>query len=59
MDHQPAGQAIWPTSPKGTEHFDDYVEAVDWAQDYALANRDLMMRNRSCAVQGSGRAPAV
>ena len=21
--------------PEGTEHFDDYVEAVDWAQDYA------------------------
>ena len=26
-----------------TELFDDYVEAVGWAQDYALANRRLMM----------------
>jgi len=26
-----------------TELFDDYVEAVGWAQDYALANRQLMM----------------
>ena len=22
--------------PEGTEHFDDYVEAVEWAQDFAL-----------------------
>ena len=29
--------------PEGTEHFDDYVEAVDWAQDFALTNRELMM----------------
>lgn len=26
-----------------TELFDDYVEAVSWAQAYALANRELMM----------------
>ena len=25
------------------EHFDDYVEAVGWAQDYARANREEMM----------------
>ncbi|MBM0106433.1 RtcB family protein [Steroidobacter sp. S1-65] len=24
--------------------FDDYVEAVDWAQDYALLNRSMMMK---------------
>ena len=29
---------------EGADHFDDYVEAVDWAQRYARANRDLMMR---------------
>ena len=29
--------------PQGTEHFEDYVDAVHWAQDYALANRELMM----------------
>jgi tRNA-splicing ligase RtcB (3'-phosphate/5'-hydroxy nucleic acid ligase) len=28
---------------EGTEHFDDYVEAVGWAQRYALENRNLMM----------------
>ena len=31
--------------PQGTEHFEDYVRAVHWAQDYALANRELMMHN--------------
>ena len=30
--------------PEGTEHFDDYVKAVGWAQGYARANRDEMMR---------------
>ncbi len=44
--------------PQGTEHFEDYVRAVHWAQDYALANRDLMMRNLIAAVQASGEAPA-
>lgn len=29
---------------EGTDHFDDYVEAVHWAQDYALVNRREMMR---------------
>ena len=29
---------------EGAEHFDDYVEAVHWAQDYALENRRVMMR---------------
>ncbi|MFM0285075.1 RtcB family protein [Paraburkholderia megapolitana] len=28
---------------EGAEHFDDYVEAVDWAQDYASRNRQVMM----------------
>jgi tRNA-splicing ligase RtcB len=27
----------------GSEHFDDYVEAVSWAQDYAMANRREIM----------------
>jgi tRNA-splicing ligase RtcB len=44
--------------PQGTEHFDDYVRAVHWAQDYALANRELMMRNLIAAVRGSGLVPA-
>jgi len=29
--------------PEGSDHFDDYVEAVHWAQDFAMANRQLMM----------------
>ena len=29
---------------EGSELFDDYVEAVQWAQDYALLNRREMMR---------------
>jgi tRNA-splicing ligase RtcB len=28
---------------EGTEHFDDYVEAMTWAQDYAAENRRAMM----------------
>jgi tRNA-splicing ligase RtcB (3'-phosphate/5'-hydroxy nucleic acid ligase) len=28
---------------EGTEHFDDYVEAMQWAQDYAAENRRAMM----------------
>jgi tRNA-splicing ligase RtcB len=28
---------------EGTEHFADYVEAVEWAQRYAMRNRKLMM----------------
>ncbi len=40
--------------PEGTGHFDDYVEAVEWAQDYAHANRDLMMAEIIEAVRGAG-----
>ena len=28
---------------EGSEHFDDYVQAVGWAQDFARANREVMM----------------
>ena len=28
---------------EGTDHFDDYVEALNWAQDYAWENRQVMM----------------
>ena len=27
---------------EGAEHFDDYITAVGWAQDYAMANRQAM-----------------
>jgi len=39
---------------EGTEHFDDYVEAVEWAQDFARTNRDLMMEQVVNAVRESG-----
>ena len=28
---------------EGTAHFDDYVQAVSWAQRFAMTNRELMM----------------
>jgi tRNA-splicing ligase RtcB len=37
--------------PQGTEHFDDYVEAVGWAQDFAALNRRMMMANVIRAVR--------
>jgi tRNA-splicing ligase RtcB len=39
---------------EGTEHFADYVQAVEWAQDFARTNRDLMMEQIIAAVQNSG-----
>ncbi len=44
--------------PEGTEHFDDYVEAVDWAQDYARLNRELMMAALIEALRAGGKLPA-
>ena len=37
--------------PEGTEHFDDYVEAVEWAQNFARQNREVMMQNVVLAVR--------
>ena len=31
--------------PEGSTLFDDYVEALHWAQEFAKANRDVMMRS--------------
>src|SRR4030081_3346852 len=39
---------------EGTEHFGDYVEAVEWAQDFARLNRHLMMEQFVGAVCDSG-----
>lgn len=36
---------------EGSRHFDDYVEAVGWAQDYARRNRELMMANIVAAAR--------
>ena len=42
---------------EGTEHFDDYVNAVGWAQEFALYNRKLMMEQVIDAVSESGEVP--
>jgi tRNA-splicing ligase RtcB len=36
---------------EGTRHYDDYVEAVGWAQKFARMNREVMMRNLIVAVR--------
>lgn len=36
---------------EGTENFDDYVEAVSWAQEFAMVNRKIMMENALCALK--------
>ena len=30
--------------PEGSEHFEDYIEALGWAQAYAARNRETMLR---------------
>lgn len=35
---------------EGTEHFEDYTEAVLWAQDYALVNREIMRARVTIAL---------
>ena len=36
---------------EGEAMFDDYIEAVDWAQDYARANREAMMERTLQAMR--------
>ncbi|WP_228397780.1 RtcB family protein [Limnobaculum xujianqingii] len=36
---------------EGSEHYNDYVFAVDWAQRYARLNRETMMNNVIAAVR--------
>lgn len=36
---------------EGSELFQDYVDAVQWAQDFAKANRELMMAHTLQAIQ--------
>ena len=36
---------------EGIDYFDDYVEAVEWAQDFALKNREIMMFNAIAALR--------
>lgn len=36
---------------EGTQHFADYVEAVEWAQEFARLNREAMMHNVLAAMR--------
>jgi tRNA-splicing ligase RtcB len=42
---------------EGSAHFEDYVDAVHWAQEFAMCNRKLMMEELVEAVRGSGELP--
>ncbi len=42
---------------EGSEHFADYVEAVSWAQEFALYNRKLMMEQLVEAVANASELP--
>ena len=42
--------------PEGTDHFDEYVEAVEWAQAFAMANRRLMM---DAVIAAVGSVPGI
>ncbi len=37
--------------PEGSEHFNEYVDAVDWAQRFAMINQEIMMANTLRALQ--------
>ena len=43
--------------PEGTEHFDDYVHAVDWAQSFATINRQIMMAHVVAAARAAIAKP--
>jgi len=42
---------------EGTTHFDDYVEAVGWAQNFAMTNRQLMMQSVIAAIREAHDIP--
>ena len=42
---------------EGTDHFREYVEAVEWAQRFAALNRETMMEHVIAAVAGSKGIP--
>ena len=39
--------------PEGTDHFDDYVGAVNWAQDFARISREMMLAATGEAFMGA------
>lgn len=44
--------------PEGTVHFQDYVQAVEWAQEYAATNRRLMLDSVVRALGAPGLLPS-
>jgi tRNA-splicing ligase RtcB len=44
--------------PEGSDHFNDYVKAVHWAQSYAMTNRELMMAATIDAIRAADLLPA-
>ncbi len=43
--------------PEGSQHFTDYVEAVEWAQDFARRNREIMMKCTLDALRSNPDLP--
>jgi tRNA-splicing ligase RtcB len=43
---------------EGSEHFDEYISAVSWAQEFARVNRELMMQTVLTAVRATQLLPA-
>ncbi len=43
--------------PEGTRYFDDYIEAMGWAQDYAQHSRDLMVASVFRALRREDDVP--
>ena len=43
--------------PEGTEHFREYVQAVEWAQAFAMENRQVMMGRLLARVRATGELP--
>ncbi|HEY9844088.1 MAG TPA: RtcB family protein [Candidatus Obscuribacterales bacterium] len=42
---------------EGSQDFDDYVQAVEWAQNYAYQNREVMVQNILAALKASQQLP--
>jgi tRNA-splicing ligase RtcB len=43
--------------PEGTRYFNDYIFAMDWAQEFAQINRDLMVAQVFDALKREGGVP--
>jgi tRNA-splicing ligase RtcB (3'-phosphate/5'-hydroxy nucleic acid ligase) len=52
----PDGDLAW--FAEGAGHFDDYVQAVGWAQEFARTNREVMMRAVVAAIRSLPGLPA-